>query len=65
MEIRPVGGQLFHADWRTETDMTKLVVAFRSFADAPSNVSNKSCKFQYGEYVCHVPIFYTIRAYWG
>jgi len=50
---------------RTETDMTKLVVAFRNFADAPSNVSNKSCKFQYVVYVCQVPIFYTIRAFWG
>jgi hypothetical protein len=33
MKIRPVGAELFHADGRT--DMTKLIVAFRSFADAP------------------------------
>ena len=35
MKIRPVGAVLFHADGRT--DMTKLIVAFRSFANAPDN----------------------------
>ena len=34
-KIRPVGAELFHADGRT--DMTKLVVAFRSFANASRN----------------------------
>ena len=33
MKIRPVGAELFHADGRT--DMTKLIVAFRNFVDAP------------------------------
>ena len=33
MKIRPVGAELFHADGRT--DMTKLVVALRNFANAP------------------------------
>jgi hypothetical protein len=33
MKIRPVGKELFHADRRT--DMTKLTVAFRNFANAP------------------------------
>ena len=33
--MRPVGAELFHADGRT--DMTKLIVAFRSFAKAPKN----------------------------
>jgi len=33
MKFRPVGAQLFHTDgW---TDMTKLAVAFRNFANAP------------------------------
>jgi hypothetical protein len=32
MKIRPVGGAEFHADGRS--DMTKLIVAFRSFANA-------------------------------
>jgi len=35
MKIRPVGAELFRADGRTE--MTKLIVAFRNFA----NVSKK------------------------
>jgi len=35
MKIRPVGAELFHADGRT--DMTKLIVAFRNFANAPKN----------------------------
>jgi hypothetical protein len=32
MNIRPVGAELFHAD--RQTDTTKLIVAFRSFASA-------------------------------
>ena len=33
-KIRPVGAGLFHADRRTDT---KLIVAFRSFVDAPGS----------------------------
>jgi len=33
MRIRPVGGQLFHTD--RLTDMTKLAVAFRNYANVP------------------------------
>ena len=38
MEIRPVVAELFHADRRTDTqtDTTKLTVAFRNFANAPT-----------------------------
>jgi len=41
MKIRPVGAELFHADGWTDrqTEMTKLIVTFYSFANAP-----KSCK---------------------
>jgi hypothetical protein len=39
MKIRSVGAQLYHADGRT--DMTKLTAAFRNFANAPKNGSNK------------------------
>ena len=39
MKIRLGGVELFHADWRT--DMTKLIVAFRSFANAPKNVGRR------------------------
>jgi hypothetical protein len=37
MKIRAVGAELFHADGQTDgqTDMTKLIVAFRSFPNAP------------------------------
>jgi hypothetical protein len=35
-KIRPVGADLFYADGRT--DMTKLIVVFRNFANAPKNV---------------------------
>ena len=40
MKIRPVGAQLFREDGRmdTRTDMTKLIVAFRNFTNAPKNV---------------------------
>ena len=36
MKIRPVRAELFHADgW---TDMTKAIVVFRNFANAPKKV---------------------------
>jgi len=35
MKIRPVGAELLHADGRT--DITKLIIAFRNFANAPKN----------------------------
>ena len=35
MKIRPVGGEFFHADRRT--DMTKLTVIFLNFAYSPKN----------------------------
>ena len=35
IKIRSVGNALFHADG--QTDMTKLVLAFRNFANAPKN----------------------------
>jgi hypothetical protein len=43
MKIRPVGTKLFHAD--EQTDMTKLMVASRNFANAPraDEVFTKEC----------------------
>ena len=35
MKIRPVEAEFFHADG--QTDMTKLIVAFRNSAKAPKN----------------------------
>ena len=35
IKIRPVGTEFFHVDG--QTDMMKLRVAFRNFADAPKN----------------------------
>ena len=40
MKICPVVTKLFHADRRS--DMTKLIVAFRSFANGPTNYVNMS-----------------------
>jgi hypothetical protein len=34
MQIRPVGAELLHADGRT--DMTKLIVDLRNFANVPN-----------------------------
>jgi len=41
MKILPEGAELFHADGRTDrqTDKTKLVVAFRNFANVPQKVA--------------------------
>jgi len=43
MKIRPLGAE-FLAGGRTDeqTDMTKLIVAFRNFAIAPKNVKESS-----------------------
>lgn len=40
MEIRKLGTELFHANGRAEDgrDITKLTIAFGSFANAPKNV---------------------------
>jgi len=35
MKNRPVGADLFHAAGDRQTDMMKLIVAFRNFAKAP------------------------------
>jgi hypothetical protein len=37
MKIRPVGAELFHADG--QTNITKLIIAFRNFANATENVT--------------------------
>jgi hypothetical protein len=44
MKLRPVGAEMFHVDRRMDgrTDMTKLIVAFRNFANAPKN---DNCKY--------------------
>jgi hypothetical protein len=39
MKIRQVGAELLHAD--RQTDMTKLTVVFRNFANAPKKVGLK------------------------
>ena len=41
MKIRPAGAQVYHADG--QTDMTKLIVAFRNFAKAPEKVYLGKC----------------------
>jgi len=40
MKIRPVGTELLHAHGRTDrwTDMAKLIVAFRNFANVPKKM---------------------------
>ena len=39
MKISLVGAGFFRADGQTDTDMTKLIVAFRNFANAPKKFS--------------------------
>jgi hypothetical protein len=40
IKIRPVAAELFHADGRTETDVTKLIVTFRNYANTPKMAIN-------------------------
>ena len=40
VKIRSVRAELLHADGRKEkTDMTKLIIAFRSFANVPEKLA--------------------------
>jgi hypothetical protein len=43
IKIPLVGADLFHADRQTDrqTDITKLLVAFRNFTNVPINIYNK------------------------
>jgi hypothetical protein len=43
--MRPVGAELFHADGEKDgqADMTKLIVAFRNFANTPKSEEFSSC----------------------
>jgi hypothetical protein len=49
MKIRPVGAELFRADGRTDrrTDMTKPIVAFCNFANAPKNSEGVHLEYLY------------------
>jgi hypothetical protein len=46
MEIRPMGAELFHTDGQIDgrTDMTKLKVTLRNFANAPKDRRNNTAK---------------------
>ena len=56
IKIRPVGPELFHggrqANGRMDgwTDMTKLIVAFRNFATAPTNQKHISLSITFSFY---------------
>jgi hypothetical protein len=51
MKVRPMGAALFLADGWTDrqTDMTKLIVAFRNFSEAP-----KILRSAYTVFMCFV-----------
>jgi hypothetical protein len=51
MKIRPVEADLFHADGRT--DIKKLTVAARNFANSPKNLTKTQMHF-----VSKMPNFY-------
>jgi hypothetical protein len=51
MEIRPIETE-FHADGRT--DMSKLIVDFRNFADAPKTIFEHRTFWSYCHYVIMV-----------
>ena len=52
MKIRPVGAELFHADRRT--DMRKLILAFRHFANKPKNTHITRRGVSHIPQVCYV-----------
>jgi hypothetical protein len=60
VEIGPVGDELFHAHRRT--DMTKLLVAFRNFANAANK--KEACVWQSLPLVCYTVRWRSNRKYW-
>jgi len=67
MKIHPVGAELLHADCRTDgrTDVTKVVVTFLNFANAPRKdiiASVRLFGFRVKYRICHLgtkrPLFY-------
>jgi hypothetical protein len=42
MKIRPMGAELVHADG--QTNMKKLIVAFRNLANAPKKIDERPTK---------------------
>jgi len=51
MKIRALGAELFHGGQTDgRTDMTKLIVAFRNFANAPQNITHvPKCSIKYSD----------------
>ena len=56
MKICQVGAELFHA--HTQTDMTKLTVAFRNFANAPKK-AHHLVRFRILTTDAKLPVFLT------
>ena len=54
MNIRPVGAELLHTDRLPEgrTDMTKLTVAIRNFANAPKNTFKLPVPYSWTGQLC-------------
>jgi hypothetical protein len=58
MKIRPVGTELSHADRITDgrTDMTKLIVSFRSFANAPKMIIMCDIRLSHNDHYVRHPV---------
>ena len=56
IKISPVGAELFHSD--RLTDMTKLIVAVRYFANAPKNIMYVITLFMFLWDPISFPIFF-------
>jgi len=51
MKIGSVRAEFFHADGQTEIDMTKLIVAFRNFANAPKKIIRRETSDIFPPYI--------------
>jgi hypothetical protein len=52
MKIGPVRAEFFNADGQTDSDMTKLIVAFRNFSDAPKKFQKRNIGHFYPLHPC-------------
>jgi hypothetical protein len=60
MKIRSLGAEMFHADRQTQTDMTKLMVAFHNFVNTSREGNGE--KFVMRNFV--TPYFHPVTLEW-
>jgi hypothetical protein len=64
LENGPIGAEFFHSD-RKMDDITKLIIAFRNFANTPNNTNATKNNSAYSLYECHTVSYVMEIIDWG